>query len=76
MTTTLKIKALFEMSRFPVSFSRERPTKIPCRGGWVYVKWIGNRWSVTANNHRTQYPDESELRGLVRELCLDLGGLS
>lgn len=59
----------------PYWFSKQGDTWIDCNEGKVRVRWLGNRWVVLATNQRSEYPDERDLRGVVAELVVKLGGL-
>jgi hypothetical protein len=72
----MKAKELFESSRIPFWFPKERDTWIDCNDGKVRIHWLGNRWVVLATRQRAMYPDERELRGIVSELVVQLGGLA
>ena len=75
MKNEMKAKELFETSRVPYWFSKEGDTWIDCVEGKVRVRWLGNRWIVLAKHQRAEYPDERDLRGIVAEMVVKLGGL-
>jgi hypothetical protein len=71
----MKAKELFESSRVPYWFPKDNDTWIECNEGKIRVHWLGNRWIVLAKDQRTEYPDERDLRGVVAEMVVKLGGL-
>ena len=71
----MKAKELFESSRIPFWFSKERDTWINCNDGNIRVHWLGDRWIVLATRERTIYTEDRDLRYVVSELAVKLGGL-
>lgn len=72
----MNAKQLFESSRVPFWFPKDRDTWIKCNEGSIRIRWLGNRWIVLGKGERSIYPDERELRGVVSELVVTLGGLA
>ena len=71
----MSAKRLFESSRIPFYFPKDRDTWIDCEAGKILVRWLGRRWVVQPKHHRAIYPDEYELRDIVSEYVVALGGL-
>lgn len=71
----MKAKELFEGSRIPFWFSKEHDTWINCMDGNIRVRWLGDRWIVLATRERTIYTEDRDLRHVLSELSVKLGGL-
>lgn len=69
------IRAFFEANRVPLTFRRDKDNWINCRAGGIKVRWVSyDRWMICAKGHRMVFTTDAELRSLVQEYILDLGG--